>query len=431
MPTATATFTPVLTKTVHLPDSHTLAVYKKHGGYEALATALKKTPDEVIDLVKRSGLRGRGGAGFPTGTKWGFVPKATDKPKYMCVNADESEPGAFKDRLICAKDPHQLLEGTLIGSYAIGASRAYIYIRGEFAHEARILEDAIREARAAGYIGSNILGSGWSCEVVMYVGAGAYICGEETGLIESLEGKRGWPRLKPPFPAVVGLFGCPTVVNNVETLACVPHIVNKGWEWFQGIGPERNSGPKLYGLSGHVVKPGVYELPMGVSLRELIYEHGGGVPGDRPVKAVIPGGASCPVLRGDEIDIPMDFDSLTRAGSLFGTGTPVVMDDTACMVRAAWITARFFAHESCGQCTPCREGTGWLERLLWKIEEGRGEEKDLDILLNITDQIEGNTICALGDAAAWPARGFAKKYRDEFLQHIREKRCPLEGGSLH
>src|SRR5258706_1720278 len=232
MPTATATFTPVLTKTVHLPDSHTLAVYKKHGGYEALAAALKKTPDEVIDLVKRSGLRGRGGAGFPTGTKWGFVPKATGKPKYMCVNADESEPGAFKDPLICGKEPHQLLEGTLIGSYAIGASRAYVYIRGEFAHEARILEDAIQEARTAGFIGSNILGSGWSCEVTMYVGAGAYICGEETGLIESLEGKRGWPRLKPPFPAVVGLFGCPTVVNNVETLACVPHIVNQGWEWF-------------------------------------------------------------------------------------------------------------------------------------------------------------------------------------------------------
>jgi len=261
----------------------------------------------------------------------------------------------------------------------------------------------------------------------MYVGAGAYICGEETGLIESLEGKRGWPRLKPPFPAVVGLFGCPTVVNNVETLACVPHIVNRGWEWFAGIGPERNAGPKLYGLSGHVNKPGVFELPMGVSLRELIYEYGEGVPGDRPVKGVIPGGASCPVIRGDEIDIQMDFDTLTRAGSLFGTGTPIVMDDTTCMVRAAWITARFFAHESCGQCTPCREGCGWLQRLLWKIEEGRGEEKDLDTLLSVTDQIEGNTICALGDAAAWPARGFAKKYRDEFLLHILEKRCPLDG----
>ena len=278
MPTATATFEPVITKTMHLEDSHTLGVYRKHGGYEALASALEKTPDEIIDLVKRSGLRGRGGAGFPTGTKWGFVPKGTDKPKYMCVNADESEPGAFKDRLICAKDPHQLLEGTLIGSYAIGASRAYIYIRGEFAHEARILERAIQEAREAGFVGKNILGSPWSCEVTMYVGAGAYICGEETGLIESLEGKRGWPRLKPPFPAVVGLFGCPTVVNNVETLACVPHIVNRGWEWFAGIGPERNAGPKLYGLSGHVNKPGVFELPMGVSLRELIRRGGPGGP---------------------------------------------------------------------------------------------------------------------------------------------------------
>ena len=428
---AIATFEPVLTKTVQLPDSHTLGVYKKHGGYEALEMALRKSPDEIIDVVKRSGLRGRGGAGFPTGTKWGFVPKNPGKPKYMCVNADESEPGAFKDRLICAKDPHQLLEGTLIGSYAIGANRAYIYIRGEFAAEAAIMERAIEEARNAGYVGKNILNSGFDCEVTVYLGAGAYICGEETGLIQSIEGKRGEPRLKPPFPAVVGLFGCPTVVNNVETLACVPHIVKRGWEWFAAIGTERNTGPKLYGLSGHVTKPGVYEAPMGVSLRTLIDEYGGGVPNGRAVKAVIPGGASCPVLRGDEIDLPMDFDSLTRAGSLFGTGTPVVMDDTACMVRAAWITARFFAHESCGQCTPCREGCGWLQRILWKIETGKGVERDLDILLSVTDNIEGNTICALGDAAAWPARGFAKKFKDEFLRHIREKRCPFEGGSLH
>ena len=421
----------VLTATVDLPDSHTLAVYRKHEGYDALAAALKKTPDELIDLVKKSGLRGRGGAGFPTGTKWGFVPKSKDKPKYLCVNADESEPGAFKDRLICQKDPHQLLEGSIIAAYAIGAGRIYIYIRGEFAHEDRILREAIAEARQAGFLGRNILGSGFDCEASVYLGAGAYICGEETGLIESIEGKRGEPRLKPPFPAVVGLFGCPTVVNNVETLACVPHIVRRGPEWFASIGPERNTGPKLYGLSGHVNRPGVYEAPMGTSLRVLIEEFGGGVPGGRPVKAVIPGGASCPALRGDEIDIPMDFDSLTRAGSLFGTGTPVIMDDSVCMVRAAWITARFFAHESCGQCTPCREGCGWLQRLLWRIESGQGVERDLDILLSVTDQIEGNTICALGDAAAWPARGFAKKFRDEFLQHIREKRCPLGGGALH
>ncbi|HEU4332886.1 MAG TPA: NADH-quinone oxidoreductase subunit NuoF [Candidatus Eisenbacteria bacterium] len=421
----------VLTKTVHLPNSHTLDVYRQHGGYTALETALKKAPDDIIDVVKRSGLRGRGGAGFPAGTKWGFVPKSTDKPKYLCVNADESEPGAFKDRLICAKDPHQLLEGTLIACHAIGARRAYIYIRGEFAAEARVLNGAIEEARRAGLIGTNILGSGFDCEVSVYRGAGAYICGEETGLIESIEGKRGNPRLKPPFPAVVGLFGCPTVVNNVETIACVPHIVNRGWEWFAGIGTERNTGPKLYGISGHVNKPGVYEAPMGYNLKQLIDDFGGGVRGGRPIKAVIPGGASCPVLRGDEIDVPMDFDSMTRAGSLFGTGTPVVMDDSVCMVRAAWITARFFAHESCGQCTPCREGAGWLQRLLWRIETGEGQEKDIDTLLSVTDQIEGNTICALGDAAAWPARGFAKKFRDEFLQHIREKRCPLGGGSLH
>ena len=421
----------VLTAITDLPDSHTLAVYKKHGGYQALATSLKKTPEDLIDVVKKSGLRGRGGAGFPTGTKWGFVPKSKDKPKYLCVNADESEPGAFKDRLICAKDPHQLLEGSIIAAYAIGAGRIYIYIRGEFAHEARVMREAIDEARRAGFLGRNILGSGFDCEASVYLGAGAYICGEETGLIESIEGKRGEPRLKPPFPAVVGLFGCPTVVNNVETLACVPHIVNRGAEWFASIGPERNTGPKLFGLSGQVNRPGVYEAPMGTSLRALIEEFGGGVTGGRPVKAVIPGGASCPVLRGDEIDISMDFDSLTRAGSLFGTGTPVIMDDTCCMVRAAWITARFFAHESCGQCTPCREGCGWLQRLLWRIETGQGVERDLDILLSVTDQIEGNTICALGDAAAWPARGFAKKFRDEFLQHIREKRCPLGGGALH
>ncbi|HEU5311224.1 MAG TPA: SLBB domain-containing protein, partial [Candidatus Eisenbacteria bacterium] len=279
----------VLTATVDLPESHTLKVYKKHGGYEALEIALGKSPDEVIDLVKRSGLRGRGGAGFPTGTKWGFVPKSKDKPKYLCVNADESEPGAFKDRLLCAKDPHQVIEGTLIGAYAIGATRAYIYIRGEFADECRILQAAIDEARAAGLIGKNIMKKGFDCEVTMYLGAGAYICGEETALIESIEGQRGEPRLKPPFPAVVGLFGCPTVVNNVETLACVPHIVKRGAEWFAGIGPERNTGPKLYGLSGHVVKPGVYEAPMGISLRKLIDEYGGGVPGGRPVKGVIPG----------------------------------------------------------------------------------------------------------------------------------------------
>jgi NADH-quinone oxidoreductase subunit F len=423
--TTSTTFEPVLTRTVHLPDSHTLAVYRRHGGYEGLATALKQQPDEVIDTVKRSGLRGRGGAGFPAGTKWGFVPKSKDKRKYLCVNADESEPGAFKDRLLCSRDPHQVLEGALIAAYAIGAGRIYIYIRGEFAFEAERLRLAIDEARAAGLVGGNILGSGFSCEAMVYRGGGAYICGEETGLIESIEGNRGQPRFKPPFPAVVGLFGCPTVVNNVETLACVPHILTRGWEWFAGIGPERNKGPKLYGLSGHVNRPGLYELPMGMPLRELIDEYGGGVPGGRAVKGVIPGGVSCPVIRGDELDVNMDFDSLARVGTVFGTGTPIVMDDRTCMVRAAWVTARFFQHESCGQCTPCREGAGWLQRLLWKIESGNGVERDLDVLLSVADNIEGNTICALGDAAAWPARGFAKKFRDEFLQHIREKRCPF------
>ena len=429
MATAT-TFEPVLTKIVHLPDSHTLAVYRKNGGYEALAAALKKQPDEIIDMVKRSGLRGRGGAAFPAGFKRGFVPKGTDKPKYICVNADESEPGAFKDRLLCARDPHQVLEGAIIAAYAIGAGRIYIYIRGEFAHEAGILRGAVEEARKAGLLGRNILGSGFTCDATVYLGAGAYICGEETGLIESIEGSRGQPRFKPPFPAVVGLFRCPTVVNNVETIACVPHIVTRGWEWFASIGPERNTGPKLYGLSGHVNRPGIYELPMGISLRELIYDHGGGVPGGKAVKGVIPGGVSCPVLGGDQLDVSLDFDSLARAGSLFGTGTPIVMDETTCMVRAAWITARFFQHESCGQCTPCREGAGWLQRLLWKIESGQGVERDLDVLLSVADNIEGNTICALGDAAAWPARGFAKKFRDEFLQHIREKRCPFGDDAL-
>ena len=416
-----------------IPDLRRLDVYLAHGGYGATRKALTEhTPELLVEMVKASNLRGRGGAGFPTGLKWSFLPKQTAKPVYLCVNADESEPGTFKDREILECDPHQMLEGIIISAFAIRCHTAYVYIRGELLEACQRVEQAIAEARAKGFIGKNIFGTGFDLDVWVHRGAGAYICGEETGLIESLEGKRAYPRIKPPFPATHGVFGCPTIVNNVETLACVPHIVKRGWEWFAAIGPERNSGPKLYGLSGHVNRPGVYEAPMGVPLRTLIEEYGGGVPGGRPVKGVIPGGASCPVLTGDEIDIPMDFDSLTRAGSLFGTGTPIVMDDTTCMVRAAWITARFFAHESCGQCTPCREGCGWLQRLLWKIEIGNGVERDLDILLSVTDEIEGNTICALGDAAAWPARGFAKKFRDEFLQHIREKRCPIGGsGSLH
>jgi len=409
-----------------IPDLKRIDVYVAHGGYDATRRALTgHKPEELVEIVKASNLRGRGGAGFPTGMKWSFLPKQRDKPVYLCVNADESEPGTFKDRIIVEQDPHQLLEGIIITAYAIGCHTAYIYIRGEFAAGARVLEQAIAEARAKGFIGENVLGTGFHLDVWVHRGAGAYICGEETGLIESLEGKRAYPRIKPPFPAIYGLFGCPTIVNNVETLACVPWIVLRGADWFRSIGPEKSPGPKLFCVSGHVVRPDTYELPMGTPLREIIYTHAGGIAGGRELKAVIPGGASMPVFTPAEIDVPMDMDSVQKAGSFLGSAGVIVMDDRTCMVRVLMILERFFHHESCGQCTPCREGTGWLHRVLVGLEEGTAAAHDVDLLLNVAGNMMGNTICALADAAAMPTRAFVTKYRAEFEEHAVLGRCPF------
>ena len=418
----------ILTRNIHKDRSVSIDVYQASGGYQALRKAVRSlTPEEVTDQVKRSGLRGRGGAGFPCGLKWSFMPKEKTKPHYLLCNADESEPGTFKDRLLMELDPHLVLEGCLAASYAIRADACYIYIRGEFVHAAGVLERAVAEAYAKGYAGRNILGSGWSCELVVHRGAGAYICGEETALMTSLEGERGYPRVKPPFPAQRGVWACPTTINNVETLACVPSIVERGPEWFASIGPnERNSGPKLYCLSGHVKRPGVYEAPMGLPLKELIHDLGGGMlRADRPLKACIPGGSSVPVLAAAECDVALDFDSLAKAGSALGSAGIMVMDSSTCMVKALLRIAHFYAHESCGQCTPCREGTGWLERVLARIEGGQGRLEDVDLLKSVADNIEGNTICALGDAAAWPVQSFVKKFRDEFVAHVEAGRCTV------
>jgi len=402
-----------------------LSVYEQDGGYATARRVLAEMEaEQVIEEVKSSGLRGRGGAGFPTGMKWGFLPKDNPKPRYLLINADESEPGTFKDRQIIEHNPHLLLESILLSAFAIQSHKAYIYIRGEFAHGAKVLIEAIQEAERAGHFGKNIYGSGFDLDVVVHRGAGAYICGEETGLIESLEGKRAYPRVKPPFPAVYGVFGAPTIVNNVETLSCVRPILERGAAWFKEIGPEKSPGPKLYCVSGHVEKPGVFELPMGTPLRELIYDHCGGIRGGKQLKAVIPGGSSVPVLTADEIDIDMDFESVSAAGSLMGSCGVIVMDEDTCMVRALRIIARFYHHESCGQCTPCREGTGWLERLMIGLEEGGATERDLDLLLQISDNMMGNTVCVLADAAAMPTKSFVTKFRSEFEEHFRLGGCP-------
>lgn len=415
-------------KNIDHPESKNIDFYLGNGGYKAWESVLNgRSPDEVIEEVKRSGLRGRGGAGFPAGMKWSFVPKDNEKPKYLICNADESEPGTFKDRYIIEREPHMLLEGIAIASYAINCHQAYIYIRGEFVYGAKVLSGAIREAKAKGFLGENILGSGYTLDVAVHRGAGAYICGEETGLIESLEGKRGWPRLKPPFPAVVGVFNCPTVVNNVETLANLPLIFTRGAEYYASIGPNaKNSGPKLYCVSGHVKRPGLYEFPMGKNLKELIYQDCAGIRDGHELKAVIPGGSSVPVLRPEEIDVSMDFDSLAAIGSMLGSAGVIVMDDTTCMVDALLNLERFYAHESCGQCTPCREGTMWMVKILSRIEHGRGREEDMDLLDDIAKHINFRTICPLGDAAAMPAMNMVKKFREEFEEHVRQKGCPVK-----
>jgi NADH-quinone oxidoreductase subunit F len=416
-----------LTKHIREPQSYTLDFYLKQGGYTALKKALGMTPAAVIDAVKASGLRGRGGAGFPTGMKWGFVDQKSSKPRYICCNADESEPGTFKDHVLMERNPHLLFEGCLIGCFAIGAKVAYIYIRGEFKHVQDVLESELEKARKAGYIGRNIHGTGFDCEIHIHRGAGAYEAGEETALIESLEGKRAQPRLKPPFPAVEGLYGCPTAVNNVETLCNVPLIIEKGAEWFAGIGPEKNTGPKLYCVSGHVARPGTYEAPMTVTMRDLIFDpkFAGGIRDGRTLKAVIPGGSSVPVLLPDQLDIPASFDGVAKAGSLLGSAGIIVMDDTTCMVWAAENLLHFYKHESCGKCTPCREGGDWLHRILGKIERGEGQMKDLDLLLSISNNILGKTLCAFGDAAATPVLSTVKTFRAEYEAHIREGRCTV------
>ena len=413
---------PVLSTRFKDPEGTWLEAYIADGGYRAAEKVLTSmTPAQVIDDVSAANLLGLGGAGFSTGRKWSFVPKDTDRPVYLVVNADEGEPGTFKDRYLMERDPHACLEGMIIAAYAIGSHKAYVYIRGEYYLSAHRLQRAIDEAHGQGWLGKNIQGTGFDLEVVIHRGAGAYICGEETALLTSLEGGKGFPRLKPPFPAISGLFSCPTIVNNVETLACVPFIFRHGAERFAAIGTESQGGTRLFCLCGHVVRPGVYEAQVGVTLRQLI-EDAGGVRDGNKLKAVIPGGISAKILTADEIDVAMDFDSLMAAGSMAGSGGVIVMDETTCMIEALESAARFFADECCGQCSPCREGTGWVHRIVERIIDGRGSLRDLDDLLAIADDMEGNTICVFADAAAWPVQSYITKFRDEFEAYVRAGR---------
>lgn len=412
-------------RTLHKDQSWKLETYRSDGGYEALKKILaEKTPqDEIIDNVKRSGLRGRGGAGFPTGLKWSFINRAAPGDKYIVVNSDEGEPGTCKDRDILRYNPHALVEGMIIAGYAIGATAGYNYIRGEFWEPYERFEAAVAEAREAGLLGENILGSGFSFDIHTHLGGGAYVCGEETALLESIEGKKGQPRFKPPFPAMFGLYGRPTVINNTETLASIPDIMRKGGEWFMGLGVENSGGSKLFSVSGNVNKPGNFEVPMGTPFAELL-EMAGGVRDGHSLKAVIPGGSSAPVLPGDVMmDLTMDYDSIAGAGSMLGSGAVVVIDDSACMVKLLDRISYFYYEESCGQCTPCREGTGWMHRVVHRIENGQGRPEDLDLLDDVANKIMGRTICALGDAAALPVASFVKHFRDEFAYHIEHKKC--------
>ncbi len=423
----------VLLKDIDVPGIKSFEVYRRQGGYASVEKALKTmTPDEVIDEVKKSGLRGRGGAGFPTGMKWSFLDRKSNKPRYLICNADESEPGTFKDRYLMEYIPHALIEGMIVSSYALGANTSYIYMRGEFRWIFPILEHAIEEARAAGFLGQNILGTGYSLELYVHPGAGAYICGEETAQIESLEGKRGNPRNKPPFPAVVGLYGCPTVVNNVESIATVPHILNMGGDEYTKIGVGKSTGTKLISASGHINKPGVYEIELGLPVEEFIYsdEYCGGILNGRKMKAVIAGGSSVPILPTELIlktakgePRLMSYESLAdggfQTGTMLGSGGFIVMDETTCIVRNLWTFARFYHHESCGQCSPCREGTGWMEKVLHRLEHGHGHMRDIDLLVNVAKNIEGNTICPLGDAAAWPVASAIRHFREEFEYHVK------------
>jgi len=407
-----------------IPDLNQIEVYLANAGFESARKAFKQTTDDIIDQVKKSGLRGRGGAAFLCGLKWSFMPKNNDKPKYLCVNGDESEPGSFKDRKIFEENPFQLIEGTIITCYAIGAKIAYLYIRGEYHKWIKLMQKAIDEAYAKGFLGEKMketFGIDFSCDIFIHKGAGAYICGEESSLMNSIEGLRGYPRVKPPFPAQNGLWGNPTTINNVETITNVPPIISKGWEWYSKIGAPKHTGTILFGISGHVNKPGVYERPTGILLTELIYDVAGGVPGNKKIKCVIPGGTSMPPLRGDQLEgVRMDADSLKTAGSAIGTGGVMVMDEDTNLLKILIRIAHFYHHESCGQCTPCREGTGWMEKTLRRIDEGLGTSQDLDLLISIASNIEGNTICALGEAAAWPVKYMIERFRDEFEKNVQK-----------
>ena len=409
----------VLTRRFTLENSASIDTYLATEGYKALEKALGMTPEAIIEEVKASNLRGRGGAGFPTGMKWSFVPRTSPKPKYIVVNADESEPGTCKDRLLIENDPHQLIEGVLIAALAVGAKAGYVYIRGEYRYLIDIMDKAIAEAYAKGYLGKNILGKGLDFDCYTHTGAGAYECGEESALLESLEGKRGIPRIRPPFPAVAGAWQCPTVLNNVETFAAAPAIIRDGGAAFAALGTPKNGGTRLFCISGHVNKPGVYELPMGFNLLRMINEVGGGMRGGKKLKAVIPGGSSCPLLTAEECDLPMDFDSLAKAKSMLGSGGLVVMDEDTDMVRAALRIMKFYAHESCGWCIPCREGTTWLKKMLTRFDEGRGQSSDINLIGDLAKNMLGRTFCPLGDAAALPTISIVEKFRHEFEAKLR------------
>ncbi len=417
---------PLLFKDIDTPGLAGLETYRGLGGYEALAATLGgRSPGECIEIVKASGLRGRGGAGFPAGLKWSFVPKNSPRPKYIVCNADESEPGTFKDRELMVLNPHLLVEGMILAGYAIGSNQGYIYFRGEFAYVQKIMDRAIAEARSAGLLGESVLGTPFQFQLHTHLGAGAYICGEETALLSSLEGFRGQPRLKPPFPAVEGLYASPTVVNNVETLMNVPHILKHGAQWYRQWGTEKSAGTKVLSVSGPVKRPGNYEIPLGLPLRTLIEspEYCGGMRDGLEVKGVIPGGSSVPVLPASLLDTGLDYESMNAAGTFLGSGGVIVIDDQTCMVDALWNLLRFYAHESCGKCTPCREGTYWMVQILERIEQGGGTERDIDLLGDIADNILGKSFCALGDAAAMPVQGMLKHFRAEFEYHVKHKRC--------
>ncbi|MEO5370114.1 MAG: NADH-quinone oxidoreductase subunit NuoF [Magnetococcus sp. DMHC-1] len=415
----------VVYRNIELQDSHLLAVAREHGAYAAARKALGMSSEEVIEEVKQSNLRGRGGAGFPAGMKWSFIPKDNSRPHYLICNADEGEPGTCKDREILRHDPHLLIEGMIIAAYAVRAERGYVYIRGEFVREAERLQQAVDDAYAAGLLGDDVMGSGFRFHLAVHRGAGAYVCGEETALIESLEGKKGQPRLKPPFPANVGLYNCPTVINNVETLSAVPAILERGGAWYAGLGVPKSSGTKVFSVSGHVVRPGNYEVPLGIPLRTLLDDYAGGVRGGwENLKGVIPGGSSTPVLTAEVCaTITMDYDALAKAGSMLGAGSVIVLDKSVCIVRAISRLSRFYRHESCGQCTPCREGTGWLAKIMNRLEAGQGSVGDIELLQDICNNISGKTICALGDAAAMPVAGAIRAFPEEFAYHIKHGRC--------